>query len=108
MLDGVARLLFEDLYLLLLAEAIALAVVLAVHRRRLTRQSRRLVWLTLGVCALLIVIQELTVTKREALEQMVAALAQAVDDGDIPAITKRLDREFQYGFSGDAGQGTVI
>jgi len=97
MLDYVARLLFEELHLLLLTEAVALAVVLAIHRRRLTRQSRRLVLVTLGVCALLIVIQKLTITRRESLEQMVAALAQAVDDGDIPSITKRLDHEFQYG-----------
>ncbi len=95
MLDYVTRLLFEDLPLLLVAEVIALGVVLAIHRRRFTAKSRRLVWITIGVCAALIAIQKLTVTKREALKQMVSALAQAVDDGDVSAIGQRLDDEFQ-------------
>ncbi len=96
MLDYVTRLLFEELPLLLTAELVALTVVLAIHRRRLTPQSRRMVWVTLAVCGLLITIQKLTVTKREAIREMVSALARAVDEGDVPAIAERLDVEFQY------------
>ena len=97
MLDYVTRLLFEDLPLLLVAEAIALAVVLAIHRRQFTPQTRRAVWITLGVCVTFIVIQSLVTTKREALEAMVSALARAVDDGDVPAIAERIDEEFRHG-----------
>jgi len=96
-LDYVTRLLFEDLPLLLVAEAIALAVVLAIHRRRFTPHTRRAVWITLGVCAIFIVIQSLVTTRREALEAMVRTLAQAVDHGDVPAIGERIDGEFRHG-----------
>ena len=96
MLDAVSRLLFEDLMLLLVAEMIALAVVLAIHRRQMTPQSKRLVWVTLAVCGLLIGIQHLTVTRREALQQMIVELAEAVDAGDVAGIADRLDDGFTW------------
>ena len=99
MLDYVSRLLFEDLSLLLLAEVIGLAVVLAVHRRRMTKQSRRLVWVALVVCVLLIVIQSLTITKRESLQRMVTELGAIVEAGveqhEQQRIIELFDGEFQ-------------
>lgn len=90
MLDALVRLLFEDLPLLLLAQAAALAVVLAVHRRCMTTRSRRMVWIALAVCAAQIAVQHLVVTSREELKALVRTLAEAVEDGDVPAIGRHL------------------
>ncbi len=80
------RLLFEDLVLLLVAEFIALAVVLALHRRRFTPESRRTVWITLGVCAVMLMLQFAVVTDRERLRSLVVELVDAVDEGDLSTI----------------------
>jgi hypothetical protein len=95
-MDAISRLLFEDLTLLLMAEAAALLVVLAIHRRKLTPQSRRMVWVTLAVCALLIAIQTMTTTKREAVRQTIESLAQAVEDGNMAAIAERVHADFEH------------
>ena len=94
MIDFLRRLLFEDLPLLLLAQAVAMAVVLAVHRRWMTRRSRRLVWIGLALCAALVALQVFVVTDREALTQMVQTLARAVDQGDMDTIADKLDAGF--------------
>jgi len=91
------RLLFEDLPLLLLAEVAALAVVLAAHRRWMTARSRRMVWMSLAFCALLIAIQEFVVTDREALRDMVRTMARAVERGDIAALSERFDEKIRLG-----------
>lgn len=90
------KLLFESQPLLLMAGAMAMAVALAVHRRCYTTRTRRGLWLTLGVCALLLVLQKVVVTDRERLAQLATELASAVDDGDVGAIDARLDSSFQY------------
>jgi len=91
------RLLFEDLPLLLLAQAVALALVLAAHRKWRTVRSRRMVWLSLGCCALLIALQHYVVTDREALRNMVRTMASAVEQGDVAALGKRFDDEISLG-----------
>jgi hypothetical protein len=97
MMDFLRQLLFESLPLLLIAEVIALTVVIAVHRRRLTPASRRGVWISLAVCLLLIGIQQIVVTDREALETLVRGLAQAADHGDMAAMDARIDPAFRVG-----------
>lgn len=101
-MDLITRLLFEDPLLLVPAGAIALAVTVAVHRVRFTTRTRRAVWITLSVCVLLLVVQKLCVTPREALMDMIRELARAVDAGDIPAIANRLDDTFQDELGGKA------
>lgn len=91
------RLLFEDLTLLLLAEVAALAVVLGAHRRWMTARSRRMVWLSLGFCALLIVIQHYVVTDREVLRHMVRTMARAVEQGDVATLGEWFDDEITLG-----------
>lgn len=86
MLDHVARFLFEDLALLLMAEAMALAVVLAIHRRRMTPRTARAIYITLGVCAVLVAVQSLIKTKREVVKATIENLVRAVDEGDTSAI----------------------
>ena len=95
--DSLIRLLFEDLPLLLLAEVAALAVVLAAHRRWMTARSRRMVWMSLALCGLLIAIQKLVVTDREALRDMVRTMARAVEQGDVAALGERFDDEIILG-----------
>lgn len=92
----VSRLLFEDTLLLVVAELIALAFVLAIHRRRMNAGSRRLVWVTLVVCGLLLLIQELTVTRREAIMVMVASMARAVDEGYVESLATHVDTDFRH------------
>jgi len=94
-IDFLTKLLFESLPLLLVAEIVAVTIALAVHRRRFTSATRHGLWITLVICGLLIVVQCLVVTDREQLEQLVEALAQAVDDGDVGALGERLDSDFQ-------------
>lgn len=98
MLDFLTSLLFESLPLLLAAVAVALAVAIAVHRQRRTDRSRRGLFITLGVCAALVLVQNLVVTDREALETLVVRMARAVDQGDIGALGEHVDD----GFAGQA------
>ena len=96
-MDFLRQLLFESLPLLLAAQAVAIAIAVAVHRRRLTPGSRRGVWATLAACVLLIVMQRLVVTDREAIEVLVRGLVRAVDDGDMAAVEARVDDAFRSG-----------
>ncbi len=100
MLDFLRLVLFESLPWLLGFCALAVAVAVAVHRRRQTRASRRGIWITLAVCVGLVVLQYVVVTDREALEQTVRAMADAVDDGDVDAIAQRVDAGFRWGSEG--------
>jgi hypothetical protein len=94
MIDFLTRVLFESLPLLLVAIAVALAVALAVHRRRFTTGSRRGLLATAGVGVLLIVVQALVVTDREAIQQTLREAASAVQAGDVPALGEQIDEAF--------------
>jgi len=96
MSDWLTRLLFEDLSLLLLAEAMTLAVVVGLHRRYMTPRSRRTVWITLAVCCGQIVMQKLVVTDREAIRAMVEAMANAVQQGDVAALADHFAEDLQF------------
>jgi hypothetical protein len=86
-----------------MAEFVALMIVLTIHRRRMTTRTRRSVWVTLAVCTALILLNKLVTTRREQLVAAIGSMAQAVDEADLPAITSRLDDEFQYGHWDKAG-----
>lgn len=90
------RLLFEDLVILIIAEVVAMLVVLAIHRRRMTPRTRRAVWIVLACCIVLIAVNKLVTTDGEQVEKTVAAMARAVDDGDVPAIAGHIDDGFRY------------
>lgn len=90
------RILFEDLAVLLIIEFLVLMSVLAVHRQRMTRRTRRAVWITLACCAAFITLNHLVTTDSERIVQTVSAIAKAVDEGDVPAIANHLDDEFHY------------
>jgi len=106
MSNGLTRLLFEDLALLLLAEVAGLAVVLGVHRSRMTPYTRRLVWIALAVCAGLIVVQRLVVTEREAIQATVKAMARDVEEGDVDSLGAKLDEDVT--FDGVTGKQAVL
>ena len=97
MSDGLTRLLFEDLALLLLTEAAALAVVIGIHRSRMTPQTRRAVWITLAVCAAMIAVQRLVVTDREAIRATVQAMARDVVAGDVASLGAKFDERMTLG-----------
>jgi len=96
-MDLITRLLFEDLALLLLVSALAMAVALAMHRRRYTEQSRRMVWITLSVCAGLIALQNFVVTKGESLYQRIETLSAACDAGDMAAMGECFAEKVRFG-----------
>lgn len=85
----------ESVVLLLIVEAVAFAVALAIHRNRMTSCTRKGVYATLLACAALLVLQHLVRTDRELIESAVAQMAQAIDDGDVPGLGAHLDAEFQ-------------
>lgn len=97
MMDLITELLFENLTLLLLVSALAMAVALAMHRRRYTEHSRRAVYITLGVCGCLIVLQNLVVTQRELLNQRIEVLSAACDAGDMAAMGTCFAEEVRFG-----------
>lgn len=74
-----------------------MAVVLACHRRWMTPRSRRMVWMSLAFCALLIAIQKYVVTDREALRDMVRTMADAVEQGDVATLGEWFDDEMTLG-----------
>ncbi|HSW46319.1 MAG TPA: nuclear transport factor 2 family protein [Phycisphaerae bacterium] len=106
MSDYLARLLFEDLPLLLLGEAAALLIVVGLHRRSRTPQSRRRVWMTLAACAGLIAMQKLVVTDREAIRAMVEAMAEVVRKGDVQALGDHFAADMT--FEADSGRDAVL
>lgn len=92
-MEFLTRLFFEDRSYLLFAGAMATTLAVAVHRRCYTDRSRRGIWITLGICGVLLIVQQLVVTRREALVFMIQRLARAVDEGDLPGIGACLDEE---------------
>ena len=106
MSDGLTRLLFEDLALLLLAEAAALAVVIGIHRSRMTPRTRRLVWITLALCVVLVVMQHVVVTDREAIRATIEDMARDVVDGDVASLGEKLDERMTLGPI--KGKGAVL
>lgn len=94
MSDFFIHLLFESFWLLAVVGAIACIVALAIHRRAFTSKSRTGLWATVAGVLVLFILQYLVVTDREAIEAMIRALAHAVDDGDMAAISQHLDETF--------------
>jgi hypothetical protein len=97
MIDFLRELLFESLPMLLVAELIAIGLAVAVHRRRLTRGSRRGIWIMLAVCAFLAILQRVVVTDQEAIELMVRAMAKTVKEGDATTFGTHVDEGFRAG-----------
>lgn len=97
MSEFLTRLLFEDLVLLLVAEAGAMAIILAIHRRRYTARTRRSIGVALGVCVVLIGLQGLIKTDRERLKEQVTIMVRAIDEGDMTTLTGAIDRDFTDG-----------
>lgn len=95
MMEFTGWLLFESVAALLFAEAIVFAVVLAVHRRRMTAGSKRAVWIALVACAAMLGLQWLVKTDREQIEFAVTQMAQAIDSGDVATVGEYLDRDFR-------------
>ena len=91
MLDFLTSLLFEDLILLILVEVVVIAIFLAVHRRYATRRTRIALWVAIAACLAQIVVQELVVTDREAVKELVHTLAKAVGDGDLTVLAENFD-----------------
>lgn len=96
MIDFLKTVLFESLPWLLFFCAAGVAVALAVHRRRLTARSRRGIWLTVAVGALLVAVQTLVHTDRERLTEAVQAMARAVDEGDMDAFSRYVAPELTW------------
>lgn len=94
MADFLRTLFLESFVLLLIVQAVAVALALALHRRRFTRRTQRGVWLTILGCLILLVVQHLVQTDRERIQTTVTQMARAVEDGDIPALSRHLDGSF--------------
>lgn len=106
MSDFFTRLLFEDLSVLLPVELVALAVVIGLYRHWRTPRSRAAVWIALGACVGLVVIQKLVTTDREAIRAMVEQMAGAVQEGDVRALGEHFADDLI--FEGDRGKDQVM
>ncbi len=95
MIDYFKVLLLESVVLLSIVETLALAVVVAVDRRRQSTGSRRTVWLALVVCVALLIVQHLVHTDRERIRAVVVQIADAIDAGDVAGVGDHLDDTFQ-------------
>lgn len=93
-MDFLRVLFFESLWTLIAFEAVAMAVVIVIHRRQQTPATRRATWIGLLVCVLLVGLQAAVQTDHERLEEMVRAMAAAADEGDVGAIGERIDDSF--------------
>lgn len=94
MVDFFRTLFLESFVLLLIVEAAAVALALALHRRRFTRGTRFGVWLTVLGCLILLVVQHVVQTDREQIQAAVTQMARAVENGDIPTLGRHLDHSF--------------
>ncbi|HOA72655.1 MAG TPA: nuclear transport factor 2 family protein [Phycisphaerae bacterium] len=95
MIDFLRTVFLESVVLLLILEVAAVAIVLGIHRRHGTTNTRLALWATLIVCIALLVVQHLVKTDREQIVAAVSAMARAVDDGDVPTLGEYLAADFQ-------------
>lgn len=95
MLDLLNTLFFENIILLLCFEVVAIAVALAIYRHWPTPGRRLGLWITLAVCLLLIVLQQVIETDRERIQAVVVMLVDAADEGDIVTLGQNIDIDFQ-------------
>ncbi len=70
-------------------------VTLVVWLRRRTPRARRALLLTLALCVVLPVIQQVVVTDREAIRGALGEMVAAVEAGEIEPIAARVARRFQ-------------
>jgi len=94
MINLLTRLMFEDVWMLAGVGVLASLIALMIHRRRLSSQTRLGLISTVGCFVLLLILQSVVVTDREAVEDTIRALAAAVDDGDIAKISEWVDDSF--------------
>jgi hypothetical protein len=95
MIDFLRSVFLESVVLLLILELVAVAIVLGIHRRHMTTGTRRAMWATLIICAVLLGVQHFVQTDREQIEAAVSAMVRAVDDGDVPTLGEHLAADFQ-------------
>lgn len=88
--------------------AMAMAVALGVHRRRFTSATRNGVWGTLAGCIILVIVQSLVVTRREALIETVQQLTAAVDEGNVLAMEPFFYSEVRLGQKGAAPREAIL
>lgn len=86
MIDFLVYVLFESWPWLLVVCAMAMAVTIGIHRSRGTVGSWRAIWVTLAVCAGLLLMQYLVETPREAIERTLRTIGRAVQEGEIGTI----------------------
>ena len=94
MLDFLRALFFEKLYLLIIVELVALAIVVGWYRRDPT-ERRRGVAIAIAVCIAHIAVQHLVETDRERIQAVVRSMATAIDEGDMATLTVHLGTGFQ-------------
>lgn len=100
MIDFITTVLFESMPWLLFFCCAAVAIALAVHRRRMTPGSRKGIYITLGACVGLLLLQRFVVTERESLTSVLQAMARAVDEGEVPALLEHVSPEFKWRSAG--------
>ena len=93
-MDYVNLVLFESPFRLGVLSFLLFAVVVLARRRWVGAMSRYSLPATLGVIALLFVIQSLVITQREQVLQAVAVLIEAVETKDTAALQGVVSREY--------------
>jgi hypothetical protein len=95
MISFLRQLLFENLVLLLIVEAAAMAVALAAARRSEGARGRYVLAGAMLACIGLLVLQHAVQTDRERIQATIEQIAAALDEGDVAAVGEHLDRDFR-------------
>ena len=90
----IGRLLFEQPVRLLIVLVICQFALISLWSWRRTTACARAVWIGFALVPLLLVVCHLVMTQRERVIVLCNALAEDVDDGDVPAIGRRLTSDF--------------
>jgi len=86
---------FEQPYALIPLLIVAAYVCLVVWLRRRTVRAKRALWIAAILLVLLPVVQRLVVTDRERIRAVSAAIAAAVDAGDVAALSEHVADDFR-------------
>lgn len=88
-------LLFENLWLLSILVLLAVLVALVVHRRHAAPSTRKGLRIVLSAGVALVLTNWLVVTDAEKIIAAVQRMAQAVDQGNIPALAAEIAPRFE-------------
>jgi hypothetical protein len=91
----VSRVLFESPFLWVVVWFPCQVVLLVIWSRRRTRVTARAVWVWIALLPVILLLQKVVTTEREAIIRLCRGMAGYAEKGDVPAIARCLAPEFE-------------